>query len=246
MARYPGAIWRGPVPGGNYAAGPTPKIGMVVHVIVGSADSAIGEFMTPGLFLSAHFVVSGPGDPYADGTCFQLLDTDDCCYAQAAGNFAPTAYVAVEFSGHPDTPMSAGQVLTGQALARWLSTTHHFPLTGPVAHGTPGVTAHSNPDGSADPAWGNHACPGPLRLPQIAQMVRPPAPAPKPPPPLPPPEDQMHAVVTQNGDVKVYAAGAGDRAGHLLEFTRHQADQSNSVIDITAQIGGGDPYTVQP
>ena len=56
----------------------------------------------------------------------------------------------------------------------------------------------------------------------------------------------MHAVVMPNGDIKVYAAGAGSRAGHLLEFTRHDNDQSNSVIDITAQIGGGDLFTVQP
>jgi hypothetical protein len=69
------------------------------------------------------------------------------------------------------------------------------------------------------------------------------------PPPVPytpPKESEMHAVVMPNGDIKVYAAGAGDRSGHLLEFTRSDVDQTNSVIDITAEIGTGDPYLVQP
>jgi hypothetical protein len=62
---------------------------------------------------------------------------------------------------------------------------------------------------------------------------------------IPTKEEEMNAIVLPNGDIKVYAAGAGDRAGHLLEFTRHDGEQSNSVIDITDQIGGPDPYTVQ-
>lgn len=59
-------------------------------------------------------------------------------------------------------------------------------------------------------------------------------------------EEPMTAVLTADGHIKVYAAGAGSRAGHLLEFTRDPTSQANSVIDITAQIGGTDPYTVTP
>lgn len=55
----------------------------------------------------------------------------------------------------------------------------------------------------------------------------------------------MPAVVTPDGKIKVYAVAAGDRAGQLLEFTRDPADPThNSVIDVTDQIGGPDPYTV--
>lgn len=58
-------------------------------------------------------------------------------------------------------------------------------------------------------------------------------------------EALMPAVVTPDGKVKVYAVGAGTRAGQLLEFTRDPADpNANAVIDITAQIADPDPYTV--
>lgn len=59
--------------------------------------------------------------------------------------------------------------------------------------------------------------------------------------------ENMTSETASDGTIRVYCAGAGDRAGQLLEFTRWPADPTkNSVIDITAQIGGADPYTVQP
>lgn len=63
--------------------------------------------------------------------------------------------------------------------------------------------------------------------------------------PEPTKEQLMPAVVTPDGKVKVYAVGAGSRAGQLLEFTRDPADPtSNSVISVTDQIADPDPYTV--
>lgn len=56
-------------------------------------------------------------------------------------------------------------------------------------------------------------------------------------------EDMMNAVVLADGTIKVYAASP---QGHLLEFTRKEGDQSNSVIDITDEIGGPNPYLVAP
>ena len=184
----PFATQRGPVPASNFATGSPEKIGVVVHVSEGSADSAIREFLSPGAELSAHFVVAGPGDPYPDGTIFQLLDTDLCAYAQEAGNYPPTAYVAIEFSGTVDTPMSTAQVASGARIVSALAPHYGFPIVGEVPHGTPGVTTHCNPDGTPDPAWGDHPCPGPLRLAQIPTLVRTaqalgaPSPTPTPPP----------------------------------------------------------------
>ena len=181
------ATQRGPVPASNYAQGAPEKIGVAVHVIEGTADSAIAEFLNPGIELSAHFVVSGPGDPYPDGTVFQLLDTDLCAYAQEAGNYPPTAYVAIEFSGKVATAMSTAQVASGACIVAALAPHHGFPIVGEVPHGEPGVTTHCNPDGTPDPAWGDHPCPGPLRLAQIpvlvstARALAAPAPAPLPP-----------------------------------------------------------------
>ena len=167
----PFAIQRGPIPSTNYSASGGPKIGVAVHVIEGSADSAMAEFHNVGAQLSAHFVVAGPGDPYPDGMIFQLLDTDLCAYAQAAGNYPPTAYIAVEFSGTVATAMSPDQILAAAKIVSWASVEHGFPIVGEVPHGTPGVTTHCNPDGSPDPNWGDHPCPGPLRLAQIPTIV---------------------------------------------------------------------------
>ena len=209
MAIYPKAIWKGPIPASNYSTNPGPKIGGVVHVIVGSANSAIGEFQSSGAQLSAHFVVSGAGDPYPDGTIFQLLDTNDCCYAQAAGNYPPTAYIAVEFSGQPTAAMTTGQILSGAAIFAWASQEHGFPLYGPVVHGAPGITGHCNPDGSADPNWGNHSCPGTIRLAQIPQIVYLAAVSINPtPPPAPKVSSNMATNVPTGGTLAVRPSGA--------------------------------------
>ena len=196
----PFAIQRGPLPPTNYAPGGTPKIGVVIHVIEGSADSAMAEFHNVGAELSAHFVVAGPGDPYLDGTILQLLDTDLCAYAQAAGNYPPTSYIAVEFSGTVATPMSAEQLLAAAKIVSWASLEHGFPIVGEVPHGTPGVTTHCNPDGSPDPNWGDHPCPGPLRLAQIPlivatanELAHPPKPTP---PPQPPPPQEFNMITS--------------------------------------------------
>ena len=189
MARYPKAVWRGPLPSSNYAPGPSPKIAVVIHDIEGGESSADYEFHTPGMQLSAHFVVAGPGDPVPDGQVFQDLDTDDNCYAQANGNYPPIAGIAVETSGTTATPLSPAQCESIAHLVVWAAETHGFPISGPVEHGQAGVTTHCHPDGSPDPAWGNHPCPGLIRLGQVAGIVaRARALAiPVPPPPAEPP-----------------------------------------------------------
>jgi hypothetical protein len=72
--------------------------------------------------------------------------------------------------------------------------------------------------------------------------------APTPTPPEPEyKEETMIAIELANGKVAIYAEGAGTRAGQLLEFTRTPGDNtggSNSVIDVTDQIGTAVPYTI--
>ena len=200
MAWMPGAL-RKVIPASNYSSTTAPSIGAVVHVIVGSANSAIAEFQTPGAQLSAHFVVSGPGDPYADGTIFQMLDTQFCAYAQAAGNYPPTKYTAIETSGQPEAPMSAAQEAAVARIIAWDAQTQGYPITGPVAHGQPGVTGHCNPDGTPDPAWGNHSCPGGPRLDQLPAIIAAARPAPPPAPtPLDPELEIIMSLATSNID----------------------------------------------
>jgi hypothetical protein len=184
---FSAAEFVGPIPASNFAEDGTPKIGVVVHVIVGSAESALSEFRTAGEELSAHFIVAGPGDAWPDGTILQVLDTDLVAFAQEAGNWPPTAYIAIEFSVVPATPMSMAQVAAGAAICAWAAKTHGVPLVGPVAHGSPGVTTHCFPNGQADPAWGNHSCPGVIRLRQVPAMVAQAIALNAPPAPLPPP-----------------------------------------------------------
>lgn len=171
MALMPGAEYVGPIPSTNYSTNGAPKIGTATHDVEGSASSALGEFRTSGVKLSAHFIVAGPNDAWPDGHILQVLDTDLAAYAQAAGNYPPTSYIAIEFAGYTTTPMSAAQMASGARIDAWASGVHHFPLVGPVAHGQPGCTTHCNPDGTPDPNWGNHPCPGPIRLAQVPQMV---------------------------------------------------------------------------
>ena len=162
----------GTVPASNYSAGPVPKAGAAVHVIVGSAESAVNEFQSPNVQLSATYVIAGPNDKWPDGTLLQLLDNQDVCYAQGNGNWPPDSHNAIEVAGTPDQPMSDPQLTTLRHALMWDSQDCGYPLsTVIVPHGTPGVTAHCNPDGSPDPNWGNHDCPGPIRLAQLAQLL---------------------------------------------------------------------------
>ena len=165
MPLYPHAIQRGPIPSTNFAPNGDPKIGLAVHVSQGSAQSALSTFSQVGAQKSSHLIVD------TDGTPYQILDTDLCCYAQAAGNYPPTAYIAVEFAGFDTDPMTNAQILTGAAILAWASSTHFFPIVGPVAHGSPGVIPHCNPDGTPDSNYGGHTCPGFIRLAQIPGMV---------------------------------------------------------------------------
>ena len=243
MPFYPHAIQKGPLPTSNFAVDGVPKIGVVNHVIVGSAQSAIGEFLSPGSQLSAHFVVD------FDGTAYQLLDTNLCCYAQAAGNYPPTAYIAIEYAGTPDTPMTDAQILTGAAITAWASAQHFFPIVGVVQHGHPGVTTHCNPDGSADPNWGNHSCPGQIRLAQIpkiiylAYLVSHPTPTTQPPPPHKE-SNTMAATVPTGGilvtrpDGGVFAEAGAQYHGSVHQYDPNKPSGGSNAITISSSIVG--------
>jgi N-acetylmuramoyl-L-alanine amidase len=214
MPRYPAAVdLIGTVPGSNFQRGPAAKIGFVVHVIEGSFSSAISEFQSPGSLLSAHFVVADTG------VVWQLLDTGDDAYAQEAGNYPPTSYIAVEFEGTTATPMTTQQLVAAGKLLLWCAFTHSFPLVA-VDHGAPGVTTHCHyASGVPDPAWGNHSCPGPLRLrqvPAIIELAKTPNPIPSP-PPVPPPSTPVRYdnVNLQSSIVSVGLDGSGN-GWHVL------------------------------
>ena len=232
MLTVPGARWES-VP--SHSGMMSAHLGLVLHVQVGNNDP-YGEFSNPANQASSTWWVA------KDGTLVQYVDSDLIAWTQAAGN---STWNGVETEGYPTEAFTNPQILTLARLYVWGHNVYGWPIRNSDDPRLAGLGWH----GMGGAAWGAHyGCPGDIRKSQraailyIASLV---LPQPSTPPPSPK-ENEMHAVVMSNGDIKVYATGAGDRAGHLLEFTRHDADQTNSVIDITAQIGGGDPFTVQP
>ena len=228
----PGAIWQ-PVP--SHSGAMNAHMGLVLHVQAGDGNP-YGWFSVPSNQASSTWWVA------KDGTLVQYVDSDEVAWAQAAYN---GTYNSVETEGYPNETLTNNQILTLANLYVWGHRIYGWPLVITDTPSTYGFITH----GDLGAAGGGHTgCPGDIRKGQraailyIAALVLNPTTNPS----LPLQEPDMHAVVMPNGDIKIYTAGMGSRAGHLLEFTRHDADQSNSVIDITAQIGGGDPFTVQP
>lgn len=234
MPLMPGVLQVGPIPSSNFSSNGTPKIGACVHVIVGSGSSALGEFRNQGAQLSAHFIVAGPADGWPDGTILQVLDTDLAAYAQGAGNYPPISYIAIEVAGTPDIPMTAAQVTSVAAICAWGASAHGYPISGPTEHGTPGITTHCHPDGSADPAWGGHPCPGLIRLGQVPQIVAlASGQAPTPPPEVPVP---VAAPIVFAGQFHVLQVNGG----HL--WHKWSADGANwGNEDVFKAAGVGQP-----
>lgn len=208
-------------------------LGVVIHVTAGENDP-YGEFANPKNQVSSHFFIANGQGGTVDGDLSQYVDTALESWAQMNGN---ATYISVETEGQPIEPLTPAQIETFARLYAWLHETHGIPFVITDTPGQPGFITHQ--DGGA--AWGGHACPGPYRASQRQQILDLAAGhATK--------EESMHAVVTPDGKIKVYAASTGN---HLLEFTRDPAKAppdgtQNSVIDITAQIGGAEPFTVQP
>lgn len=206
-------------------------IGVVIHVTAGESDP-FGTFANPLSQVSSHFGIGNGQGGMADGLIEQYVDTSLTAWAEAAGN---AHYVSVETEGEPNEALTPAQVAAFGRLYAWLHEVHGVPFVITDTPGEAGFITH----GDGGVPWGNHpGCPGELRKAQRATILEVAQPT-----PTTEREDTMTAVVMPNGDIKVYAASP---AGHLLEFTRHDADQSNSVIDITDEIGGTPLYLVAP
>lgn len=158
MPIYPVATYK-EVP--NHSGPRTQRLGFVVHVQVGDG-SCYAEFDIPANAASSHFWIS------QQGAVEQYVDTDLIAWAEEAGN---GAYISCEFEGFTPEDMTAQQMSAGEALAAWCSLVDGFPLVA-VDHGGTGVTSHCHyPSGQPDPAWGDHSCPGPIRLAQIPALI---------------------------------------------------------------------------
>lgn len=158
--RAPFATWRGsPNVGGNLIR---PAKGLVVHVEVGTEAGTTSCFQNPRFQASAHFGCAN------DGSLDQFVDTDAVAWAEVAGN---PGWISVETEGDPSTPLTDAQVASIGRLFQWLRGLYGFPSQTCDHDGT-GLTTHAHyPSGIADPSWGGHPCPGPLRSAQLPAIL---------------------------------------------------------------------------
>lgn len=142
MARYPGAIWRGPVPnvGGlmqDYRMG-------VIHIMQGTLAGTDEWFHDSAAQVSAHF---GVGE---DGTVYQWVDTVSQAWAEADYNGVA---ISIEHEGFSGQPLTAAQASADVPLMRWLRDTHGLPLDRShwFGHGELGVAGGNHPDCPGQP-----------------------------------------------------------------------------------------------
>ena len=210
----------------NHGGAMSGHLGLVLHVQQGNG-SLYGYFNNPASQVSAHFWCA------KDGTLEQYVDCDVVAWAEAAGN---PSYLSVETEGFDTEPLNATQIDTLGRLLAWSAATYGFPTTGPPAHGQKGFTQHCNPNGTPDPTWGNHTCPGIIRLGQmsaVTQAATPPLPDIK--------EESVTSVFGPDGKLYVSASSAGTPASaedNLLVFqiTPGNPPTISNVVDVTAGI----------
>ena len=155
-ARYPAAAWEPVSYAGAASLMSNGSLGWIEHVVVGNGDPWGGFEHAPSnnrRFSHLWFA--------KDGRVKQYQDLRHDSWAQVAGN---DSYWSCETEGNPSEPLTSAQL---DALAAW----HVWSGTADQLAEKPGqrgVGTHQM--GGA--AWGGHACPGPIRAGQRAEILR--------------------------------------------------------------------------
>lgn len=152
--RYPGALWKGPIPnqGGTFG----PLLGVVLHIMEGTLDGTDNWFHNPLAQASAHFGVG------KDGRCWQWVNSEARAWAQAAGN---QNYLSVEFEGYHGDALTDAQVAAIAGIVAWSG----ISLVKTDIPGSAGLGWH----GMGGYAWGGHLdCPGdPIKAQRDAILI---------------------------------------------------------------------------
>lgn len=153
---YPIAIWEPVSYIGDASLMSAGSLGWVEHVVIGNGDvHDLFEHAPPGNRRFSHLWFA------KDGRVRQYQDLAHDSWAQVGGN---DSYWSCETEGFPSEPLTDAQL---DALARW----HVWSGTADAIATIPGQRGIGTHEmGGA--AWGGHACPGPIRAGQRAEILR--------------------------------------------------------------------------
>lgn len=226
MARMPGAEWLGPIPASNFAPGSRSPLGMTVHHMDGSFDSANGWFHNPGAGSSACYGVR------LDGRIGQWLETKDFDYHACQSQW--DGYFGCENESdpnRPDAPPTDAQIVSMARIAIFES----VPAVAITFRGQRGVGYHRQFPGPCGQAWGQTACPGQGFIDSIPKIIAAMGTAPA--PPLPDPGDEMLYKTTDNGKVTYFREARGYLVpcADVLAFVMVQAGAR--VVDLGGGLG---------
>jgi N-acetylmuramoyl-L-alanine amidase-like protein len=101
---------------------------------------------------------------YKDGSVHQMLPFDWQPWCQIDGNFN---YAAIETAGMPTEPLTPQQCAAIAKILQVYHTQMGMPLTVADSPGQRGFITHQ----AGGPAWGGHACPGPVRAAQRQSIL---------------------------------------------------------------------------
>ena len=192
------------------------------HHVVGSAESAIAKFSTPGVQVSSHFIV-GPDKVYV------CVNTDDTAYTN--GNWQSNlTSVTIEHAGDWRFGFRDDGVIEQSArLVAWLRTIY------------PGIGYNRHRQVSTAPT----ACPGDLPVEEIwnrATAILNPAPVPVPPPTPAPPSititDIQNKTVITNKTANLYNLDGGAVIKTVPKDTQVE-------VSATARVNGVDYYLTE-
>lgn len=176
--KMPGALWL-PI-SGNFTDRDRPSTtALILHVAVTEAASLKGWFSSPSAGASSHLYVR------RDGTIEQYIDLDKVSWANGAGN---SRAVTVETQGMGSGSWTKEQLVSLVNIARFVHDHYGVPLkemrdSKRTSHGVGyhllGVAANANQKARGVSQTGGELwskavgkiCPGPSRVPQVADII---------------------------------------------------------------------------
>lgn len=139
--------------GANRGAGDISWV--IIHVVQGSASSAVNWFQNPDADVSAHYTVAKSGHRYQS--------VSDLNIAWHAGNWDYNQQsIGIEHGGYVSDSFTADQYQSSAILTSWLCEQYNIPKQHPADPANAGVIGHAQVPGSThtDPGsnwnWGHY------------------------------------------------------------------------------------------